>query len=55
MFTKMLSDQFAGKVVHIASDVYYKDQSSEPLARRIMANMDRPQPIDFSLLAKHPR
>ena len=53
MFAKMLSDRFAGKVVHIASDMYYKDQSDEPLAKRIISNMDRPQAIDFSLLVKH--
>jgi uridine kinase len=53
MFAKMLSDRFAGKVVHIASDMYYKDQSNEPLAQRIMANMDRPQAIDFALLVEH--
>ena len=53
MFAKMLSDRFAGKVVRIASDMYYKDQSNEPLVKRIMANMDRPQAIDFALLVKH--
>ena len=25
MFVRMLADKFAGKVVHIASDMYYKD------------------------------
>ena len=53
MFAKMLSDRFAGKVVHIASDMYYKDQSKEPLAKRIISNMDQPQAIDFSLLVRH--
>jgi uridine kinase len=53
MFAKMLSDRFAGRVVHIASDMYYKDQSHEPLAKRIMANMDRPQALDFPLLVQH--
>jgi uridine kinase len=53
MFAKMLSDQFAEKVVHIALDMYYKDQSNEPLGKRIMANMDHPQAFDFPLLVKH--
>lgn len=53
MFAKMLSDRFTGKVVHIASDMYYKDQSNEPLAKRIISNMDQPQAIDFSLLVQH--
>ncbi|EKE01986.1 MAG: hypothetical protein ACD_21C00011G0011 [uncultured bacterium] len=53
MFSKMLSDRFAGKVVHIASDMYYKDQSNEPLAKRVISNMDRPQALDFSLLIEH--
>jgi uridine kinase len=53
MFSKMLSDKFIGKVVHIASDMYYKDQSHEPFAKRVLGNMDRPRALDFSLLAKH--
>ncbi|MCL5260254.1 MAG: uridine kinase [Gammaproteobacteria bacterium] len=53
MFSKMLSDHFEGKVVHISSDMYYKDQSTKPLAKRILSNMDRPQAVDFSLLIKH--
>jgi uridine kinase len=53
MFAKMLSDKFKGKVVHIASDMYYKDQSNMPLEKRILSNMDCPQALDFALLVEH--
>jgi uridine kinase len=53
LFARMLSEKFGGRVVHIASDMYYKDQSKQPLAKRIKTNMDRPQAIDFALLVKH--
>lgn len=55
MFSKMLADRFKGRVVHIASDMYYKDQSNIPFKKRLKKNMDKPQALDFNLLIKHLR
>lgn len=52
-FSHMLADRFHDQVVHIASDMYYKDQSDIPLEKRLKSNMDNPAAIDFNLLVFH--
>lgn len=51
-FARRLSEKFPTQATIIPMDMYYKDESSLPLAERINTNVDNPEAFDFDQLLK---
>lgn len=52
-FAALLKERVPVGTVIISQDMYYKDQSNQPLEERLSANMDTPLALDIELLCQH--
>jgi len=52
-FARLVAKKFRRQVLVLSQDMYYKDQSGQPLPERKKANMDCPDALDNNLLFEH--